>query len=898
MAINEQNIQKAKELMGKLQSQFNSMSEDDPEFKRTLSNIDGLRASIDSYNSTITKKNESGQLTEHAPTFSSESHYVEGSGSPSFAYEPSLDSVRNILATDPERVKRLGLTNWTANLMQNGPKGLDFVNEDSTAYKAIADDLWQEKAAEAKKTGQSLYRYGKLSFGEDPGKVITGGLLKHIPAFVLGAENTATMGGAGALMRLGDPGVAIANKILGRNDSTGGPESVDAIEDASPVASGLGRIAGYAGPGLGRGLTNLGIGAVKNLTTNPVGRALASGVVGAGQSVLEGGVEDTLNQAATGQPFDENFVGDLERSSIQRALFGGGFGVAGNLLEQTAGALSGSIRNAPKNVDIKNLEDAGGQLNFGITAAKGTPEMEGNISASMQPREFRHADDFAAQKVAPQISENVEKQVLETYKAAGESLEGYHASPEGLSPKRVTGPVNFIIDFIRKGKNVGDFGSAGDAVPGIANRLRQKLLNEVEVKNVDPEEYTRLKDQYGDDIISLDPGEADFILGRQSPKPKEPSQGQYGQHGFFPDNLSPENPFNPTKNPTVRYTGTQGGGPMPEELASGTKMLPSGVSELPAGETAPQLSDGSFIDSGGNSVLDKQGNALDRLKDALNVEQEMQTWYNGIMEPGKLARIGEAGKIQNLLNQTGITPSVGNTVTNRLPASEPGKMTILLPRARKSKEIEMIQQDLAADLQGSKGEEAWLKQLDQSFRKTRDQFAPNKFTPVKATLDDGTEVTGLSALQRMHHEAFTKMQEVIKDTGSSSRQGVINKVKQFKSGQNVTADQEILNEAQKLGLEDQLQQVAGTRALQNLRARGNIETSQGLFKGLIDAAGLRAMPALETLGNVPQNPFIAQPNTPSAKIQQYLFQNAARDLAAGGRAGQYGNEVSDELYNR
>lgn len=919
MAINEQNVQKAKELMTKLQSQFNSMSEDDPEFKRTLSNIDGLRASIDSYNSAITKKNESGQLTEHAPTFSSESHYVEGNGSPSFAYEPSVENVRNILASDPERVKRLGLTNWTANLMQNGPKGLDFVDEESTAYKTIADDLWREKAEEAKKTGQSLYRYSKLSFGEDPGKVITGGLLKHVPAFVLGAENTATMGGASALMKLGDPGRAIADKIMGTETPKTSIDSVESIEDASPVAGGLGRIAGYAGPGIGRALTSLGTGLVKNVARGPVGNVLGTGLVGAGQSVLEGGVEDTLNQAATGQPFDENFVGDLERSSIQRALFGGGFGAAGNVLEQTAGALSGSIRNAPKNVDIKNLEDAGGQLNFGITAAKGTPEMEGNIANAMKPREFRHADDFAAQKVAPQISENVEKQVLETYKAAGESLEGYHASPEGLSPKRVTGPVNFIIDFIRKGKNVGDFGSAGDAVPGIANRLRQKLLNEVEVKNVDPEEYTRLKDQYGDDIISLDPGEADFILGRQSPKPKEPSQGQYGQPGFFPDNLSPENPF---ANPTVRasargpfratVTGTQGGGPIPEELASGTAQLPSGTkmlpagmpelpsgaSELPAGQTMPQLEGESFLDNSGNSILDKQGNALDRLKDALNVEQEMQTWYNGIMEPGKLARIGEAGKIQNLLNQTGITPSVGNTATNKLPASEPGKMTILLPRARKSKEIEMIQQDLAADLQGSKGEEAWLKQLDQSFRKTRDQFAPNKFTPAKATLDDGTEVTGLSALQRMHHEAFTKMQEVIKDTGSSSRQGVINKVKQFKSGQNVTADQEILNEAQKLGLEDQLQQVAGTRALQNLRARGNIETSQGLFKGLIDAAGLRAMPALETLGNVPQNPFIAQPNTPSAKIQQYLFQNAARDLAAGGRAGQYGNEVSDELYNR
>jgi hypothetical protein len=903
MAINDKTIDKAKQLATKLQEQYNSMSEDDPEFQRTLSNLDGLRSSINEYNNTITKKNESGQLTEHAPTFASESHYFEGNGGqPNFVYEPPVDKVREILANDPETVKRLGLTNWTANLMQSGPKALESVTEDSTAYKAIADDMWQKQVEEAKKTGQPLYRYGKLSFGEDPGKVITGGLLKHIPALVLGAGRTMTMGTGESA------GTRMENYIREKdpNFRSGRPDP-QAIEDASPVAETIGRIGGYAGPGMGRALTNLGTQAVKFATRGPVGRTIGTGIVGGAQSAAESTVENVANTHAAGQEIDPN---ELEKNAIQAALFGGALGAGGNILQETAGALSGSIRNAPKNVDIKNLEDAGGRLNFGITAAKGTPEMEENIANAMKPREFRHADDFAAQKVAPQIAENVDKQVLETYKAAGEALEGYHASPEGLSPKRVTEPVNFIINYLRKGKNVGDFGTVGDAVPGIAHKLRTKLLNEAEVKNVDPEEYTRLKEQYGDDIIALDPAEADFILGRKPAQTPGQSQGQYRQPGFFPDNLSPENPF---ANPTVRasargpfratVTGTQGGGPIPDELPSGTKLLgagmpelPSGVSELPPGQTPPQLD--SFVDNAGNSIQLRQEAALDKLKDQMAWGDELMTWNRELMEPGKLARSNEANKIQNLLGQHGIMPSTSKMAVDpgQLPPSEPGKMTVLLPRARKSKEVELIQQDLAADLMGSKGEEAWLKQLDQSFRQTRDKFAPNKFTPVKETLDDGTEVTGLSALQRMHSKALKRKDEIIAGTGVTTQQGVINKVKQFKSGQNVTADQEILNEAQKLGLEGPLNQVAGTRALQNLRARGNIETSQGLFKGLIDAAGLRALPALEAVGNVPQNPFIAQPNTPSGLIQKYLFQNAARDLAAGGRAGQYGNEVSDELY--
>ena len=163
------------------------------------------------------------------------------------------------------------------------------------------------------------------------------------------------------------------------------------------------------------------------------------------------------------------------------------------------------------------------------------------------------------------------------------------------------------------------------------------------------------------------------------------------------------------------------------------------------------------------------------------------------------------------------------------------------------------------------------------------------------TLDDGTKVTGLSALQRKHHEMLEKINEMKTDTSVNSRNAIHNKVRGFNTSGNYLSDQQMMEEAKKLGLEQQLREVAGSAVAPSLKERALLGSPKGMFQGALDAGLFRADALLRTIGNVPANPFAAAPNTPAARIQQYLFENAAKNLLnfEGGRLGRFGNEVND-----
>jgi hypothetical protein len=93
-----------------------------------------------------------------------------------------------------------------------------------------------------------------------------------------------------------------------------------------------------------------------------------------------------------------------------------------------------------------------------------------------------------------------------------------------------------------------------------------------------------------------------------------------------------------------------------------------------------------------------------------------------------------------------------------------------------------------------------------------------------------------------------------------------------------------------------LRQVAATRVVPGLKTAGSpLENEKGIFTGLKNAGIQRMLPVLEAVGNVPGNPFIANPNTPAGRIQKYLFENSAKNLLnfEGGRLGRFGNEVND-----
>jgi hypothetical protein len=1068
-------LSKAKELLQKAEMKLNSQlerpdySDDLPEVQKLKSVINSARSQVNSYDSSSRQVDPTtNRLTADAGT-GEEIRVGDGNAlTNEYFYEPSLQSVRDRIASDPSISERLGLPKFGKREQMVGQQAVqdalqsqgiqplpsvDTIDEQSSVYKTIADADWKERAAQAKKEGKNLARYSKIKLKDNPSEAIVGAVSQHVPAALLGAAN------------------AIA-PIAPKGDERHEAWKRKAL-DASPTAEAIGMFAGAASPvSAGSQIGNAVVKATNYAGRSPVGKAAIGALGGAVSSVGEGELQAAGQELSQEDPSLQGYFDGIRERVTDNAIYGGALGAGGDILSQASKAGAESLRNfSPAVKGLRELENAGGDLRM-PTGAVGVPvpgsamlspvrvpdEVMGNFRASYKDGEILSPIEIAANKVAPKIAESVDQQAQEAYRQAGESLEKYHNSPQGMSAKRVTKPARVMLDMIREGQNVGDLGTVGDAVPKIAKKLRERLMNEVERKEVSIDEYDRLKAQYGDDIIDLDPSDADNILGVSKQEQAQASvqpQVQPKTSVTQVDDLGPEvvNPFDPpAKNMSpeamadtipvpaaepvidVREAGTvppkgkkkkadgdikkvdrdliptkpglettklamneygqkmypyrdamrgsnmrteklmeefpyvENAGPIstqPSELEAAITELPerpplpkSDVEDISSSDieeisslspNEKKIAEDSFNRSYEEGVaVPNEGNytpeyVLDEVKKnggvdgAARLNKGMRDMTKPMSAYKDAKTPQEATKIATSLEHP-IELAIDNGTTvlrdgrHRLEAakragateikarvrvfrpdgkaeeaaiinlpigksqSKSGSKTVLVPRARNSRQIEKIQQDIAEDLQGISKDSDWLKKVDKAFRETRDQFEPNEFTPGEMTLDDGTKVTGLSALQRKHHELLKEIDEMKLDTSSKSKTAILNKIKAFASGQNGTADKELLEQAKKLGLEKELRQVAATRVVPGLKTAGSpLENEKGIFTGLKNAGIQRVLPVLEAVGNVPGNPFIANPNTPAGRIQKYLFENSAKNLLnfEGGRLGRFGNEVND-----
>jgi hypothetical protein len=1081
-------LSKAKELLQKAEMKLNSQlerpdySENLPEVQKLKSVINSARSQVNSYDSSSRQVDpQTNRLTADAGT-GEEIRVGDGNAlTNEYFYEPSLQSVRERIVSDPSLAERLGLPKFAVPermsqstvgqravqdaLHSQGVQPLpsaDTIDENSSVYKAIADADWKERAEQAKKEGKSLVRYSKVKLKDSPADTIVGGGLKQIGGFASAVAQSI-------------PGVRTVSRAVDEELLREGrkpleaSETMDELVQQAPIAGAVGTIVGAARPGsIGNMVGNKVAKTLKYADRSPVGKATVAGVSGAAGSVAEGealGLDEAV--ASEDEGALDDFISQAGERATGNAVLGYGMGKGGDVLAQAAQGGAASLRNfSPALKGLRELENAGGDLRM-PTGAVGVPvpgsamlspvrvpdEIMQNYRASAVDGEILSPLEIAANKVAPKIAESVDQQAQEAYRQAGESLEKYHNSPQGLASKRVTKPARVMLDMIREGQNVGDLGTVGDAVPKIAKKLRERLMNEVERKEVSIDEYDRLKAQYGDDIIDLDPNDADNILGASKQEQVQASVQPKTSVTQIDDVAEPINPFDPpaknmgpeatadtipapaadpvvdardvgtvppkgkkkkadgkvagkadrdvtptklyenanyarneygekmrpyreamrasdmkTENLMDEFPFVQNSDPIsvkPSELESARTEFPddspfpkSDIEDISSSDIEEVISlspdekkiaEDSFKRSYEEGVaVPNEGNytpeyALDEVKknggvdgaarlnkgmrdmakpmsaykdaktpqDATKIATSLEhpielAIDNGStilrdgrhrLEAAKRAGATEIKARVRVFRPDGKAEEVG--VIN-LPIgksqSKSGSKTVLVPRARNSRQIEKIQQDIAEDLQGISKDSDWLKKVDKAFRETRDQFEPNEFTPGEMTLDDDTKVTGLSALQRKHHELLKEIDEMKLDTSSKSKTAILNKIKAFASGQNGTADKELLEQAKKLGLEKELRQVAATRVVPGLKTAGSpLENEKGMFTGLKNAGIQRILPILEAVGNVPGNPFIAAPNTPAARIQQYLFENAAKNLLnfEGGRLGRFGNEARD-----
>jgi hypothetical protein len=952
MAIDSpEKLSKARELIQKAELKLNSQlerpdySDDLPEVQRLKSVINSARSQVNAFESNSRQVDpKTNRLTADAGT-GEEIRVGDGNAlTNEYFYEPSLESVRDRMESDPGLAERLGLPKFGKREQMVGQQAIqgalqsqgmqplptvDTIDQNSSVYKAVADADWKERAERAKQEGKSLVRYSKAKLKDSPADTIVGGAIKGVGALASGVAQSIP--GVRTISR------AVDEELLreGRKPLEAA-QTMDELVQQAPIPGAIGTIIGAARPGsIGNMVGDKVSKALKYADRGRVGKAAVAGASGAAGSVAEGEAY-ALDEAVASE--DEaaldNFISQAGERATANAVLGYGMGKGGDILSQASRAGSESLRNfSPAVKGLRELENAGGDLRM-PTGAVGVPvpgsamlspvrvpdEVMGNFRASSKDGEILSPIEIAANKVAPKIAESVDQQAQEAYRQAGESLEKYHNSPQGLAAKRVTKPAKLMLNMIREGQDVGDLGTVGDAVPSMARKLRERLMSQVERKEVGIDEYDRLKAQYGDDIIDLDPADADNLLGAVKQEPVQASVQP--QVAAEPEPVV-ANPFDPPAkimSPEATADTIPAPAAEPVDVRNAGTVPPKGKKKKAAGKVAgPAERDitPTNLYPQSNQARNEYGQKMYPYRDAMrgsdmrteNLMNEFPYVENAParegpseLELGKTEFPKDSPFPESVVEDLAASEVEELSVSPEAESAGPmtpvkaGNKVVLVPRARNSRQIERIQQDIANDLKGSENEANWLKEVDKAFRETRDQFEPNEFTPGEMTLDDGTKVTGLSALQRKHHELLQQIDEMKLDTSSKSKTAILNKIKAFASGQNGTADKELLEQARKLGLEKELRQVAATRVVPGLKTAGSpLENDKGIFTGLKNAGIQRILPVLEAVGNVPRNPFIAQPNTPAARIQQYLFENSARNLLnfEGGRLGRFGNEVQD-----
>lgn len=191
---------------------------------------------------------------------------------------------------------------------------------------------------------------------------------------------------------------------------------------------------------------------------------------------------------------------------------------------------------------------------------------------------------------------------------------------------------------------------------------------------------------------------------------------------------------------------------------------------------------------------------------------------------------------------------------NRLPTSNVGaERVVFAPLSHNSKSLNEATQhvdSLMRDAKNSGGEKEGLLLVQRGLRKVRDEFGGNEFTPKEATLDDGTIVTGLSALQRKTHEAKTALELSTARLNAGARETPMKRLQSYQQpGTHVDVSEAIKAEAKGLGLESELEDMAGTIAYQKLRGLED-PTSGGVRQSVLRRVAFMADPLLRELGGV------------------------------------------------
>lgn len=439
-----------------------------------------------------------------------------------YFYEPSVEEFRSAVQ-DPSVRENIGLTgsyradntagrsyleSQSPDLAALAQTDVNKLGEQSDEYKKYADYAYNQAAQK----DPSISRYSDLGITSNPFKKSMGAVIKYGPAAALGAEKTLTLGlGRGSVAQAMvsepiEPGSRAAR--VGRANQSESQSQADlaaqkyvtegakTLESLSPAANTIGQIGAYAVPIAPANVAARELqGALGYAANNPFTKAGIGSLVGGTVSAGEGAAQDIAE--------NPNISGEeLLSNSVPRAVTGAIGGGVGDILAQGSNKTQHSFEESPRWSGIKNQKDVGGGTNL-ITGVQSSPAVRENITAAQSPRGFKHPRDIAAEKVAPQISESLDKQLTSEASKINKQIEDYTASPEGQELHSADPAVDRLLSMADKGTvSMPVSGATVSANRPAADTIRKNLQEFADFAHVSPEEAKSITQQHGGRILT------------------------------------------------------------------------------------------------------------------------------------------------------------------------------------------------------------------------------------------------------------------------------------------------------------------------------------------------------------------------------------------------------------
>ena len=737
-------------------------------------------------------------------------------------YEPSLDEAKKALQ-DPVVMKSLGYESVMT------PQQAESINDSTPEYRKFADLKWNETLEKAKSENVPAYRYSKLSWLDNTADKAFGFASKHLGGTVAGLDDALTGG--------------IGKQLLPEKYKKG----IERAQEESTAGDILGNVAGLVTPvGLAGKAGSIGLKlggkAATKLGGKGLGKAAGAFIAGGAATAVEEGAKDivdTVGGSLRGEKSAESILKDdftnIIQNTAKRMITGGALGAGFHGIGIGAGKIADAADVSLGNA-LKYFKKAGGDVEPKLIGALQPPKkMKDYYKKGLLENTEDIPEALAVQEVAPKIKASVEKQEKELREKVGKNVENYLNSKEAndfdLIPDTYEA-VQSIADAFKQRMATGALGDTVNLSPQVNNILKNNIQKFAQRMDIPIEMLGQIENDYakrGIKLVTMLREDADKLIkpaNLQGP----PKDAQNVISILVPNKLTARQITNVKDeiSQALKYSSKEGG-----LDSEGLKIVEKGL----------------------NKVRDRFKGNIYTTKEALEgqtVEQPARKLVQKNKDKSvKLdATSQELGKSVKNLDKTDIDPQFLDT------------------------QIDGRQFQTTID---PTGKTMFVDQGRPVAKKlvSKDEYIvePDKYNQLTHSFDDGTEVSGFSALQAKHHQELSNLEKIKEAVGYNRKNGIQAEINSYRRNPTKSeTDDILLEEAKKAGVNSELDMVAGMHGYQDLLNKARFEQLAkpiGKYEAIVKGGKLRANPILRALAGQSTNPF-NNDLTPAGRILKEL----------------------------